>query len=212
MRHAAPHRGKSGLALRPRPEASFAAGNSALSAAQFSLGLLGQLRSIDFLARAERDQAGKANVNADAIASGTLDGRQLDVKDGVPLATLARQDCRLRLAGQFAMPSHLDFARYTNEPDLAGFAERETIANTELRSVKVVAGLETRETCLFAALNPIEERLEGLIDPAHDLLFSGRRPPMCGRSRRIFGSATIWLLLFMQLAVLAATVARWRRI
>jgi hypothetical protein len=45
--------------------------------------LLGQLWSIDFLARAERDQGGKANVNAYAIWSGTIGGHHFDVKDDV---------------------------------------------------------------------------------------------------------------------------------
>ena len=86
--------------------------------AQFSLGLLGQLWSIDFLARAERNQAGKANVNAYAIWSGTIGGHHLDVKDDVLLTALARQDCRLRLARKIAMPANLDFSGNATNPIL----------------------------------------------------------------------------------------------
>jgi hypothetical protein len=82
--------GESGLALRPRPGASLAVGNSALATAQFASGSFSQLRSLDFLSSAESNQAGKANINADGIGASTLDGRHLDVKDDVPLA--ARPD------------------------------------------------------------------------------------------------------------------------
>ena len=78
--------GESGLALRPRRGASLAAGNSALATAQFASGLFSQLRSLDFLASADSNQAGKANINANGIGASTLDRRHFDVERRVRIA------------------------------------------------------------------------------------------------------------------------------
>jgi hypothetical protein len=164
--------GESGLALRPRPGASLAADNSALATAQFSSGSFVQLRSLDFLSSAESSQAGKANINADGVGASTLDGRHLDVEDDRPLAALVRENCTGRFVRQLTVPSHLDLSGHANESDLARFAERETVANAKLSSVKSGPCWKVRET-----VAPGKERLEGLIEVPKHLLFSREGPP-----------------------------------
>ena len=78
------------------------------------------------------------------------------------------------------MPPHLNFAGHANEPDLAGFAERETVANAKLSSVKSGPCSKARETVAAG-----KERLEGLIEAAKHLLFSREGPP-----REFWGGAS----------------------
>jgi hypothetical protein len=54
----------------------------------------------------------------------------------VPLAALARENCTGRFVRPLTVPSHLDLSGHANESDLAGFAERETVANAKLSSMK----------------------------------------------------------------------------
>ena len=164
------------LALAADVRASLAPSERTLKATKLALGALREVRAIDSLAVAERDEAAQADVDADALGAGTLDGCDLDVKDDVPFARVAAEDAGLRLTRKLPMPPHADLAGNADEAQFARFADRHSVADAEVCGVISVASPETRKASRSAALYATEERLVGFIQLAEHLLLSGRGP------------------------------------
>lgn len=162
---------KSALALGSDVRSALASGKRTLAAAQPLSGALSPIRAFSGRAGRKRDEVGKPDIDADSKIVRPLGCRNLDVKDDIPLAVLARQDRGLRLTGQVAMPANLDFAGYANESDLSGLAQRQPIANAELGCVEPGARPEARE-----AVTAAEERAERFFESAQHLLLSGEGP------------------------------------
>jgi len=187
--------GEGRLALRPRRGAALAPSNRALAAAQLTSSTLRPVRAWHGLAGAQRHKAGEAEVDADAIRAGAILRLNLDVEDDVPFASLPRQDRRLRLAGQLAVPPHLDLAGHADEAELAGLADRKAVADAELGSVKASTGTKAREAWFVAALEPGKERFERLVKTAENLLFGSERPAGESRSSTANGLQLVGLHL-----------------
>lgn len=164
------------LALAPDLRAAFAASQRTLQDTKPLSVALRCIRAANRLAVAQRDQRRKPKVNANAFGAGTLDRRDLDVKYDIPLASIAREDCRRRLARKFAVPADLDLAWDADETEFARLPQCQTITNAEVCGVVSVAGAEAGEACLVATFDAAEEGFERLIELAHDLLLRGGRP------------------------------------
>lgn len=164
------------LALAADLRAALASGKCALERSQLAGVALGDARTVDGLAVAQRGEARQPEVETDAVGARPLDGSNLDVEDCVPLTGVAGEDHRLRLARQVAMPANLDLTRNADEGQLAVLADRHAVANTEVGCVIAVASPEAREARLVATLDPAEERLEGLVELPHHLLLCGCGP------------------------------------
>src|SRR5690606_6489420 len=182
--------GEGRLALRPRRGAALAPGHGALPAPKPASGTLRPVRTRSGLSVGQSDQAGQAEVDADAVRAGALDCIHLHVEDRVPLASLPRQDRRLRLAGQLAVPADADLAGHADEAELAGLADREAVADAELGSVKAGTGTKAREAAAAG-----KERLERLVQPAEHLLLGSERPAGESRSSTANGLQLVGLHL-----------------
>lgn len=89
--------GQSGDPLSSCRGATPAPGDSALASPQFTLASLYPIGTLDCLAVAQGDQAGKAKIDTDAIRRGAFDSSHLNVENDIPFTCLAGQDC----AGRF---------------------------------------------------------------------------------------------------------------
>ena len=171
--------GNGGLALAPHLGAAFAPRQRSLDAPQFLGVALGDVGTSDGLAVVKGDQRGKTNVNPDAIRTRTLDRCDLDVKDDVPLPSVAAENAGLRFAGQFTMPADLDFTRHADKSEFLVLSDRHAVADTEIGGVISVAGSEPWKPAFLAALAALhttKERLVCLVQFPQHLLLRGRRP------------------------------------
>lgn len=168
--------GESDPTFAPRLRPSLAAGEGALQTAQSRGVALGNVWASNHLAVAQRDERCEAHVDADALGAGTLGSRDFDVKDHVPPARIARQDCALGAARQIAVPAHLDLTRDADKAELTALADCQAVTNTEVGSVIPVARTEAREASFLTTFDAAEESGERLVELTHHLLF-GRRGP-----------------------------------
>ena len=137
---------KRGYTPRSGATAPFAPGDRALSAPKIACGPR-PVGARNRFASAKGNQVGEAQINADCGRPSTVNGISFNVND-VPLAKLAREDCRLRLAGKFAMPANLDAARNTNEADAFVVADPKTIAKAEIGGVEALRKAPRSASCL----------------------------------------------------------------
>lgn len=165
-----------GLALAANLRSPLAARQSPLQAAQFLRSTLREVWPGDGLAGAERDERGEPNVNADAIGTAALHGRNLDMEDDVPLVGVAAENAGLRLARQVAMPADLDLTRNADEAEFPGLADRHAVPDAKVSGVVAVASPEPREARRGAALHATKERLIGSIQLTENHLLSGTGP------------------------------------
>lgn len=163
-----------GLSLSSRHRPALASGKGALNTAELARVPLYDVRAGDGLPVAESNKGRKPHVDADAIGAGALNRFDLDVKDNVPLSSVAREDSGLRLAGHVAMPTNLDLTGDADKSELAGLADRHSVANAEIGGVVAVTRSEPWKTWFLPAFTAREERLERLVQLAHNLLFSRR--------------------------------------
>lgn len=166
----------SGLALAADFRAALASGEGALQASELRGVTLRDIRTGDRLTIREGEKRGKAKINADAIGAGPVNGFDLDVKNDVPLARVAREDRRRWLARQLTMPADFDLAWDADKAELAVLADRQAVADAEVGSVVAVTGTEARKTRRLTSLATTEERLERLVELAKNLLLSRGRP------------------------------------
>lgn len=135
--------------------------------AQPFLAALGEIRSRVSVRLG--DQPGQPDVDADGVEDGPLGCLDLALEDDGPLAGLAGDDRRCRLAGQVTMPANFDCARNANDAD-ATVLDDETITDPKRCRVKSRRCFEPRETGLLAFLVPLNEGREGDIGPSQCLL------------------------------------------
>jgi hypothetical protein len=105
-----------------------------LTAAKLPRSAFRPVRSRFGFAVAQRNQAGEAEINSDTVRRRSLERLHLDVEDHIPLAVLAGENCRHRLAGQFPVPSNLDCASQADDRDAILF-DAETVADTKFGGV-----------------------------------------------------------------------------
>jgi hypothetical protein len=169
--------GEARLDLTAALRSAFASGEGALKPALLLRRLLGEVGPFDHFAGGERSECRQANVDADGCVVDWLGGGfDLDVEDHEPLAVLAGEDRGFRDARKLAMPAHFDFARDSDEAQLAGFSQREAVADAEISGMIAVARAETGEASLGPALQTAEESRERLLQLAQHLLFGAERP------------------------------------
>jgi len=162
--------------LAPRFRAALATRHGPLPAPQPLRGALRPARPGDRIAVRERDKRREAEINPDAIRAGPLDGRDLDVKDHIPLARVARENCRRWLTRHLAVPPDLDLAGNADEADLAGFADRQPVADAKVGGVVAVTSPEARKARRLPTFAATEECFERLVELTENLLLSRSRP------------------------------------
>ena len=167
--------GQSDLNLPPASAATLASGQSAL---QPALPLGRKPRVLwcgDRLTVRQRDQRGKAKVDADRREEARISThvRQLDLETDIPLAARTADDggAYLGVLRQFAMPAHFDFARDTDDAEALALSDCQAVADAEVRTIEHALGAEPGEPRLSAALDPTKERTERLIEATKNLLF-----------------------------------------
>jgi len=163
-------KGRGALCASIRP--AFAAGKGALASSDLSLGTLSPIGARNRLASRERCEMSDSEIDPDTLAviRAAGDWLDLDMEDDVPLAAL-RQDRRVRIAWQIAVPTYFDLAVNADKTEPAGFADGQAIADAKLGRVIARAGAEARE-----AITPAEKRFIGLVEAAQALLFGRERP------------------------------------
>lgn len=162
--------GEGSNALQPSFRASLATGDSVLPETQTLCGALRPVRSSDRFAVAQGDNAGQPHIDADALLAGAVDGFDIYMEDDVPFTSIPRQNRGSRLARQTAVPAGFDLAVDSDDADLAGFADGQSVADAEVCSAVAGGCAKTWKSRLGAALNATEECPEPLIKLSQYLL------------------------------------------
>lgn len=166
--------GKPALAAHLR--AAFAASKSALKASELRSVSLRDVGANNRLARAESGERREPHVDPDAVMTSALNRRDLNVKNHVPLASVAAQNCGLRFTRKLPMPAYSDLARDANEAEFLALADRHAVTYAEVCGVIAVTSAKAREARFLTALDATEEGGIGLVELAHHLLLSGCGP------------------------------------
>lgn len=124
--------GKLMHALRSALGIALAAGNRALTAAHLTQCAFRPVWPHDRITGGQSNEFWKAEIDTDAALTLSFANRDLDVKDHVPFAVLAGEDCRCRFARQHAMPANAEFAGNANNTELAVLAQGKAITNARI--------------------------------------------------------------------------------
>lgn len=179
----APLRGDVTLKLGECPNAlatdfgpALAPSNGSLSPAQPLGRALGPVRAVYRFPVAQRDKTSEAKINAHTVGTGAIFGRNVNVKNNIPLVALPRQDGGLRLGRQVSMPADLDLARDADDAELAGLAKRQAVTHAKVSGMVAANGAEARKSGFGSSLHASEEGTVCLVETAKNLLFGSARP------------------------------------
>ena len=166
------------LYLKPALASPLASSKRTLQAPLLLSRVLGPLRRSNRLSVRGGNKRGQADVEANrrAVLLWNLRVRHRNLEADEPMPGRARYNgsSNLPVSRKSAMPLHFDFARKADNAEALAFADRQPVADAELRAVESKFAPKTWEASLDFGSETAKERGYRLIEPAQHLLFRAK--------------------------------------